>query len=118
MNLSSYSQVSAPCENAITDEQVKKIYIGLKQGNEYKKRLSECLQASNKLNDIVINQDQELQKSIVYIRKLNEEQQKLNNEITASKVEIQRLESKKIPIWKHPIVYFIAGIISGVFIAK
>lgn len=98
--------------------QVKNIYLGLKQGEAYRNYYSGCLQGSIELQKIIKNQDQELQKSIQKIVLLNSEKEKMNNKIKISEVEIQRLKNKKIPIWKHPILYTAIGFIGGVYLMK
>lgn len=102
----------------IHKSQIKNIYVGLKQSEYYKKYYNDCLQGSIDLQKIIKDQDQELQKSIQKIILLNSENEILNNKINYSEVEIQRLKNKKIPIWKHPILYAAIGFIGGVYLMK
>lgn len=102
----------------IPRNQVKNIYIGLKKSELYRNYYLECLQASNDLNKIIKNQDQELQKRLKSIEILNSDNEVLNKKITSSEVEIQKLKNKKIPIWKHPILYGIIGFVGGIYLMK
>lgn len=103
---------------SIQKSQVKNIYIGLKQAEAYRNYYLECLQGSNELNQIINDQDQELQKRLKSITILNSDNEELNKKITASEIEIQRLKNKKIPIWKHPVLYGILGFIGGIYLMK
>lgn len=103
---------------SIQKQQVKNIYIGLKQAEAYRNYYLECLQGSNELNQIINNQDQELQKTLKRITILNSDNEALNKKIIASEVEIQRLKNKKIPIWKHPVLYGILGFVGGIYLMK
>lgn len=103
---------------SIQKPQIKNIYVGLKQGEAYRGYYFECLQFSNELNQVINNQDQELQKSLKQITVLNSGTEALNLKITASEVEIQRLKNKKIPWYKHPILYGLLGFIGGIYLIK
>lgn len=103
---------------SIQKSQVKNIYIGLKQSEAYRNYYLECLQGSNELNQIINDQDKELQKRLKSITILNSDNELLNKKITASEVEIQRLKNKKIPFWKHPILYGLLGFVGGVYLMK
>lgn len=98
--------------------QVKNIYTGLKQLESYRDYYSECLQVSNELNQIINNQDKELKKSLKQITILNSDTDALNLKITASEVEIQRLKNKKIPWYKHPLLYGFLGFAGGIYLIK
>lgn len=98
--------------------QIKNIYIGLKQSEQYKEYYYECLQISNQLNQVINNQDQELKKSLKQITILNSDTEALNLKITASEVEIQRLKNKKTPWYKHPLLYGFIGFVGGVYLIK
>lgn len=103
---------------SVQKPQVRNIYVGLKQSVEYKKYYLECLQISNELNQIINDQDQELQKSLKQITVLNSDTEALNKKIIEANTEIKRLENKKIPIWKHPILYGLLGFIGGIYLTK
>ena len=103
---------------SILKAQIKNIYTGLKQSEAYRSYYYECLQGSNELNQIINDQDQELQKRLQSIIILNSENQALNKKIMDSGIKIQRLENKKIPIWKHPILYGIIGFAGGIYLMK
>lgn len=103
---------------SIQKPQIKNIYVGLKQGEAYKNYYLECLQVSNELNQIINNQDQELQKSLKQITFLNSDTEVLNQKIIEANTEIKRLENKKIPWYRHPILYFIIGGTAGIYLTK
>jgi len=84
----------------------------------YRNYYHECLQVSNELNQIINNQDQELKKSLKQITILNSDTEALNLKITASEVEIQRLKNKKIPWYKHPLLYGFLGFAGGIYLIK
>jgi len=103
---------------SISKPQVKNIYVGLKQLESYRDYYHECLQVSNELNQIINNQDKELEKSLKQITVLNSGTEALNLKITASEVEIQRLKNKKIPWYKHPLLYGFLGFAGGIYLIK
>jgi len=103
---------------SISKPQIKNIYAGLKQGEFYKQYYLECLQVSNELNQVINNQDQELKNSLKTITDLTASNEELNGKITKTEVDIQKLKNKKIPWYKHPILYLIVGAAGGVYIAK
>jgi len=102
----------------IYKSQIKNVYIGLKQLEAYKKYYYECLQGSNGLKDIINQQDVRLQKSVKNIYDLNVKTDSLNKKIIEAEVNIQKLKNKKIPIWKHPILYGLIGFVSGIYLMK
>jgi len=110
--LSSYSQ------NTLNNEQVKNIYIGLKNGDYYKEKFNQCFESSNKLGGIIVSQDAELQKSLVKLSELDKKHSSLNNEIVEQKLKIQALELKKTPFWRNPIILIASGFIAGILITK
>lgn len=103
---------------SIQKPQIKNIYVGLKQGEAYKNYYLECLQVSNELNQVINNQDQELKKTLKTIIELTASNEELNGKITKNEVDIQKLKNKKIPWYKHPILYFFIGTAGGIYIAK
>lgn len=80
--------------------------------------LPECVKAANDLN--VIIQDQ----SYFIIDLTNEfmAAQKAKDSIFAEKqkaaVDLQKLKDKKVPFYRNPWYYLIAGFIGGIFAAK
>jgi len=102
----------------ISKPQIKNVYIGLKQLEAYKKYYYECLQGSNELNQIINEQDLKLQKSVKNIYNLNAKTDSLNKKIIETEVNIQKLKNKKIPFWKHPILYGLLGFVSGIYLMK
>jgi len=103
---------------SISKPQIKNIYIGLKQLEAYKKYYYECLQGSNELKEIINQQDVKLQKSVKNIYDLNIKTDSLNRKIIETEVNIQKLKNKKIPFWKHPILYGLLGFVSGIYLMK
>ena len=103
---------------SINRNQVKNIYVGLKQSEAFREYYYECLQVSNELNQIINNQDSELQKSIKTVSGLNIKNDSLNKKITETEISIQKFKNKKIPFWKHPITYGILGFVGGIYLIK
>jgi len=102
----------------ISKSQIKNVYIGLKQLEAYKKYYYECLQGSNELNQIINYQDIKLKKSVKNIYDLNTKTDSLNKKIIETEINIQKLKNKKIPFWKHPILYGLLGFVSGIYLMK
>jgi len=102
----------------VSENSIKNVYIGLKQLEAYKKYYYECLQGSNELNKIINDQDVKLQKSVKNIYDLNVKTDSLNKKIIETEVSIQKLKNKKIPFWKHPILYGLLGFVSGIYLMK
>ena len=103
---------------SIENAQIKNIYIGLKQSEQYRIYYDDCLQASNELKLIIDKQEQKLKKSLDTITVLNNDNEELNKKIIDYSVRIEELKNKKIPIWKHPILYGIIGFIGGIYLMK
>jgi len=103
---------------SISKSQIKNVYIGLKQLEAYKKYYYECLQGSNELNQIINDQNAKLQKSVKNISDLNTKTDSLNKKIIETEISIQKLKNKKIPFWKHPILYGLIGFVSGIYLMK
>lgn len=102
----------------ISKPQIKNIYIGLKQLDHYKKQLKDCSKSLIEMHEIVKHSDSTLQKSLKELVKLNDLNEKLNNQITNAEIEKQRLKSKKTPWYRHPITYAIIGFAGGVYLMK
>ena len=103
---------------SIQKKQIKNVYIGLKQSESYKNYYLECLQVSNELNQVINDQDQELQKSLKQIIVLNSDNEILNKKIIDSEKRILQLKNKKIPWYKHPILYGTLGFVGGIYLMK
>jgi len=103
---------------SIQKKQIKNVYTGLKQSESYKNYYLECLQVSNELNQVINDQDQELQKSLKQIIVLNSDNEILNQKIIDSEKRILQLKNKKIPWFKHPILYGILGFATGIYLMK
>jgi len=102
----------------IAPAQVKNVYNGLKQGEAYKKRYSDCLEATGTLNTIIQQQNDSLvslsQKIEEYDYRLNE----MYDERERAAVEIQKIKSEGVPWWRSPWLYGAVGLIGGILIAK
>lgn len=98
--------------------QIKNVYIGLKSAEAYKRYYYECIEGANELNRIISDQDQELKYSMQKIKSLNDHNEKLNSEILQAEKKIQSIQSRKIPFWKHPILYTALGLIGGIYLMK
>jgi hypothetical protein len=103
---------------SIENTQIKNIYIGLKQSEQYRIYYYDCLQSSNQLKLIIDKQDQKLKKSLDTIKVLNNHNEELNKKIIDSSVSIEELKNKKTPWYKHPILYGILGFIGGIYLMK
>lgn len=102
----------------IHKDQVKNIYVGLKQGEEAKKRLSECLYAANELNSIIQAQNDSIQNSLAKISILNDSIQVKQSQLLSKSIEIEIFKKKKVPWYKHPACYAFVAFIAGVFTAN
>lgn len=103
---------------SIQREQIKNVYIGLKQSEAYREYYYECLISSNELNKIIHDQDSELKKSLEQIKILNSKTENLNLKIIDAEVERQRLKDKKTPWYRHPVIYGLLGFIGGIYLMK
>lgn len=100
----------------IKPEQVKNIYIGLKQGEINKQKLNDCISTAKQLNELIQVQNDSLQLSLVEISKLNELLSKKQNELLDNAVKIEKLE--KIPWYKRNVLYLALGFIGGIYLIK
>lgn len=111
----STSKITAQINDSlkISPVQVKNVYQGLKQGQVYKIRYENCLQASIKLDSIIQEQNK---RTIDFSSKLNESNQFLTdaqNKITELSVDLQKYLSSKIPWYLHPFTYFATGFLTS-----
>lgn len=115
----SISKITAQNDSlTISPKQVKNIYIGLKQNEALKTNLNDCIQVSNSLNDIIIKQNNTVQNGLFEISELNIRLENVNSDYKKQSEQLLKLKNRKIPFYKHPILFFILGGISGVFISK
>lgn len=110
--------ISQNTDLQINPEQVKNIYIGLKQCEIYKQRADECTLIANDLNAKIQSQNDSIQKSVSATKKLLLENRDLNKKYTKQSVEVQILKNRKTPWYKHPILYSILGFAGGVYLMK
>lgn len=98
----------------IAPYQVKNIYTGLKQGEQYKIQYLNCLEVSTKLDSIV--QDQH-KKTLLFTSKLLERDSLysvINFKYAKKVAENERIKNKKIPWYLHPFLYLPLGFAAGV----
>ena len=106
-------------QNTDTPNNSFDVYQGLINGDNCRKnQLPECLKVAADLNKII--QDQS--KSIISFANQKEKDQKelkdLNDLKETQAVKIQKLESRKTPWYKHPLLSTLIGFSTGVYIAK
>lgn len=114
----SISQITVHDSLRISPAQVKNIYTGLKQGEVFKQRLDACVLLKNELNNIIQEQNKFLQLNMSELSRLNADLATKNDLLLKSAVDIQILKNKKIPWYKHPILYTVLGLAGGIYIAK
>ena len=114
----SISQITALDSLKISPAQVKNIYTGLKTLEITKTRLTDCISTANELNGIIQNQNKSIQSFGLELISLNSDLATQNDLLLKSAVDIQILKNKKIPWYKHPILYTVLGLVGGVYIAK
>jgi len=98
----------------IAPYQIKNIYIGLKQGEQYKIKYLNCLDVSAKLDSII--QDQH-KKTLLFASKISERDSlysAINFQYAMKVAENERIKNKKIPWYLHPITYLLAGFTGGI----
>jgi len=121
-SLSSYSQTTnpPPSESNLTlsPNHVRNVYIGLKQGEACKIKLSEALRAAHSLDTLVQSLNTDLQAAVIQTRILNSQIDLKQAELLKKSVEIERLTNKKTPWWRHPITWGVLGFAAGVFITR
>lgn len=114
----SISQITALDSLKISPNQVKNVYIGLKQGEVNKQKLSDCITIAKSLDKIIQDQKVSLQSNLVDLRNTNDDLANSNIKLTAAEVKLNELENRKIPFWKHPLMYFVLGLGTGIYIMK
>lgn len=100
----------------IAPYQIKNIYTGLKQREQYKIKYLNCLEVSTKLDSII--QDQH-KRTLIFASKLSERDSLysvINFEYAKKSAENERINNKKIPWYLHPITYLLAGFTGGVLL--
>jgi hypothetical protein len=102
----------------IPRHQIKNIYIGLKQSEAYRLKYSECIDYSTELQTIISDQDKTLKRQLSEIKIIIDQQRTLNTELLQANTKLINLENRKIPWYKHPILYSILGLAGGIYIAK
>ena len=102
----------------ISPNQIKNIYVGLKQGERAKQQLKDCIEIANSLNEIIQNQNDSIQVAGSKIIQLNSDITEKQDALTENAINIQKLKNRKTPWYLHPVTYTIIGIITGVFITK
>jgi len=114
------SQITAQTNDSlkIAPAQVKNIYQGLQERAQFKQKLSDCLEVANSLNDLIQQQNDSLQSNANKLIDLNKNLATANKNYTDTAVKLQKLQDRKIPWYKHPVLYSILGLLGGIWIAK
>lgn len=113
----SISQVINP-PLVLQPDQVKRVYIGLKERDAYAQRFSDCIKSADSLNNIIQEQDYNLNLLADNLREYNNTIDSLYNERQRAAVEIQKIKSSKTEWYKHPILWGVLGLIGGILIVK
>ena len=92
--------------------------MGLRSGEAYKQYYTDCLDVANSLNDIVQQQNDSLASLAQRLEEFDYHINELYDERERAALEIQKIKSKKIPWWRHPVTIGIAGFAAGVWVAK
>lgn len=115
----SISKITAQQSNdslKIAPYQVKNVYIGLKQGEEYRIKYFDCLEASYKLDSIVQAQAERAKGFAESQTKLNEILTSKYNHLVKESVDYEK--NKPTPWYLHPVTYLIAGFTTAAVIFK
>jgi len=114
------SQITAQTNDSlkIAPTQVKNVYQGLQQGAQFKQKLSDCIDTANSLNELIQQQNDSLQSNAAKLVDLNKNLATANKNYTDTAVKLQKLQDRKTPWYKHPILYTIIGLIGGIWIMK
>lgn len=102
----------------IAPAQVKNVYDGLKAGEAYKRQYSDCLEVSTTLNNIIQDMNKDLMAAAEDLNRLNLQIAVKQADLVEKEIEIQKIKSKKIPWYRHPITIGIVGFAAGVWVAK
>lgn len=115
----SISKITAQQSNdslKIAPYQVKNVYIGLKQGEEYRAKYFNCLKASIKLDSIIQVQAKRAKSFAESQRDLNKKLTDQYNRLVKESVDQEK--NKPTPWYIHPITYLIAGFTTSALIFK
>lgn len=99
-------------------EQVFNVYVGLRTGEEYRKRFEQCRKAAEELNAIIQDQAIEIKAYAKTEAKNDKLLRELYDDRDKKTQEIAELKANKTPWYKHPLTYLAAGIVGGIYIAK
>ena len=102
----------------ISPQQVKNVYVGLKSVEVYKTKLTECQSVTIQLDSIIQSRNTDLKKYLLKTDDLNKSIETLQEEKLNQSDEFAKLKYKKIPWYKHPILYSLLGFIGGIWIMK
>jgi len=102
----------------LSPDQVKRVYIGLKERDAYAQRFNDCVKSADSLNNIIQEQDYNLNLLADNLREYNAKIDSLYNERQRAAVEIQKIKSEKTAWYKHPILWGVLGLIGGILIVK
>lgn len=114
----STSKITAQSKDSlkIAPYQVKNVYQGLKQGEQYKIQYYNCLEASVKLDSIIQAGHKRTIDFTSNINVLNQHITDQQNQLLKQSVEYEKLKNKKIPWYIHPFTFFSLGFAGGFLI--
>lgn len=98
--------------------QVFNVYVGLKQNEANKVKLSDCIKTAKLLDEIIQKQNNELQNSLRELSKLNSDIEATGKKLSMAQLELEAIKNKHTPWYRHPLLYLGIGIIGGVYITK
>lgn len=98
--------------------QVDNVWRGVKLSEGYRVQRDSCVVDVKRLQLLIQDQNTEIKQyardEIGYVKQVSA----LYAELADKKVEVVKLENKKIPWYRHPITYIIVGFTAGVWVAK
>ena len=80
--------------------------------------LPACEKVAKDLNVIIQDQSAFIVDLSADYRDLRIQKDSLNSELTKTAVQMQKAKDKKVPFYRNPWYYLLAGFIGGIFISK
>lgn len=112
----SISQTTDRDSLKIAPDQVRNVYVGLKQNEEHGRRLSECLEIAESLNQVIQQQNDTIQAVTLRLDGLNATITQKQEQITQKSVQIERLKNRT-SWWKTALIVA-TSFVGGIIIAK
>lgn len=110
--------ISQTTNISLTPNQVDEVYKGLIQGDHLKKINDDCKEAVTELNTIIQDQNDSLISLAGQLEDYDYALNELQDQRLQQAVELERLNNKKTPWYKHPILYGVVGFITGILSIK